>query len=441
MSQYRPFHLLIVDDNKNNLLALRSLLSRYLDVQILEAESGEKALKILLKQKVDLIILDIQMPGIDGFEIATTLASWKRTQHIPIIFLTAAYKAEEFRQRGFEIGAIDYLTKPIESDQLVYRIKSYVSLLEKERQYQLELESEVQQRTAELRKAYAELEQKVLERTKELAQAKAEAEYALQIAKDANAAKSRFLANMSHELRTPLNAIIGYSEMLQEEFEDVDIPFALSDLEKIQLSGKHLLSLVNDILDLSKIEAGKMMLSLEKVGLTDFVADIVSTVQPLIKQKGNYLHVSYPSESLGIVVTDAMKLRQILFNLISNAAKFTEQGTIQFEVKRECWDDQERITFQVSDNGIGIAQEQQEKLFQPFAQGDPSTTRRYGGTGLGLALTKQFVEMLGGTIQLDSELGHGSSFKILLPAQPKNQPNVPAEVFLKPLCDVSNIRH
>jgi PAS domain S-box-containing protein len=580
-------NILIVDDNKNNLFTLHNLISTHLEARILEALSGSEALQILLQERIDLIILDVQMPEMDGFETAQLIRSRKKTQHIPIVFLTAAYKSEQFKQKGFAVGAADYLTKPIDANQLINRIQSYLRFILQEQQHNQELEKKVQERTTELvdtnrklqqeiierkqveaklQQARDELESRVQERTAELLtinqQLQAEinernkveaalkrlsrqtqlilesagegilglhlsgavmqvnpaavqmlgyqpqdlinhshhdlihhtkvdgspypleecpiyqalhegklgyredevfwhrdgtsfaveyivtpilednqvtgavltfrditqrkqAEMALQEAKEAaeqakvaaeaaNLAKSQFLANMSHELRTPLNAIIGYSEILMEETEgNEQQEEVIADLLKVHSAGKHLLGLINDVLDLSKIEAGKMELHLETFNLDKIFQEVLSTVQPLIESKTNQLTIK--CENAGEVYADLTKLRQILFNLLSNAAKFTDNGTIKVSVCRQLESDEEWVQICVSDDGIGMTPEQQQKLFKPFTQADASTTRKYGGTGLGLAITKEFVEMMGGTINVVSELGHGSRFTVRLP--------------------------
>jgi len=224
--------------------------------------------------------------------------------------------------------------------------------------------------------------------------------------------KSQFLANMSHELRTPLNAIIGYSEMLQEEAEDLGEETLIPDLQKVNAAGKHLLGLINDILDLSRIEAGRMDLFTETFEVGQLIRDVAAIVQPLIDKNGNTLVVSCP-EDVGTVHADQTKLRQTLFNLLSNAAKFTDHGTISLTVQRESDD---WLTFAVSDTGIGMTEEQLGRLFEAFSQAEASTRSRYGGTGLGLAISRHFCHLMGGDLTVTSVHGQGSTFTVRLPA-------------------------
>jgi signal transduction histidine kinase/DNA-binding response OmpR family regulator len=227
--------------------------------------------------------------------------------------------------------------------------------------------------------------------------------------------KSEFLANMSHELRTPLNAIIGYSEMLQEDAAELDQPQFLADLQRITAAGKHLLELINAVLDLSKIEAGKMDLYLETFDVSAMVRDVASVIRPLAEKNGNRLEVTC-DESAGRMQADLTKVRQTLFNLLSNACKFTERGTVGLTVTREMAPAGDWLSFEVRDTGIGMTPEQLGKLFQEFSQADASTTRKYGGTGLGLALSRRLCRMMGGDITAASQPGTGSTFTVRLPA-------------------------
>jgi CheY-like chemotaxis protein/two-component sensor histidine kinase len=229
----------------------------------------------------------------------------------------------------------------------------------------------------------------------------------------ANRAKSAFLANMSHELRTPLNAIIGYSEMLEEDVAEAGGQIA-RDLRKIHTAGHHLLGLINDILDLSKIEAGKMELLAEPFVLDDLLQDVVATVRPLVNKNGNTL-VLDAQYGQGLMIGDQMKIRQILLNLLSNAAKFTHQGRITLKITTEQSLSASEVVFEVDDTGIGMSEEQCSRLFQEFMQADSSTTRKYGGTGLGLALTQRLCQLMGGTIKVTSVPNKGSTFYVHLP--------------------------
>jgi signal transduction histidine kinase/CheY-like chemotaxis protein/putative methionine-R-sulfoxide reductase with GAF domain len=242
--------------------------------------------------------------------------------------------------------------------------------------------------------------------------------------------KSEFLANMSHELRTPLNAIIGYSEMLQEDAADLGAGPLIDDLRKINAAGKHLLELINAVLDLSKIEAGKMELYLESFDVAGLVRDIAAVVQPLAAKNANRLEVRC-ADDIGAMHADLTKVRQALFNLLSNACKFTDRGTVSVAVTRAAEQGQDWMTFAVSDTGIGMTPEQLARLFEAFAQADAATTRKYGGTGLGLALSRRLCRMMGGDVTAESEAGRGSTFTIRLPAtvaEPDEEPVAPAPV-------------
>jgi PAS domain S-box-containing protein len=248
--------------------------------------------------------------------------------------------------------------------------------------------------------------------------AEAELTEAMEAAEVANRVKSEFLANMSHELRTPLNAIIGYSQMLQEEAADVGQEDFLPDLKKIESAGTHLLGLINDILDLSKIEAGRMDLFLEPVDVPTLVAEIRHIIEPLAAKNGNRLVIDCPAD-VDTIESDLTKVKQSLLNLLSNASKFTKDGTIELAVERSGTGADEMVSFHCKDTGIGMTPEQLGRLFQAFSQADSSTTRKYGGTGLGLAITRHFARMLGGDVTVASEAGKGSVFTMTIPTRPR----------------------
>jgi len=287
---------------------------------------------------------------------------------------------------------------------------------------------EIRKREESLAAWNADLEKTVAARTAELKSAVDEAEEARAQAQEANKTKSAFLANMSHELRTPMNAIIGYSEMLLEESEDTWEKWMEPDLQKILSSAKHLLQLINDILDLSKIEAGRMTVFLEPVDIAQAARDVSATIEPLVAKNANTFELQCAAE-IGTMRTDLTKLRQTLFNLLSNACKFTEKGKVTLQISRRA---DHMVSFAVTDSGIGMTPEQMGKLFGEFVQADASTTRKYGGTGLGLAISRKFCRLLGGDITVESEPGRGSTFTAILPVEAKEPAPEPEPVPASP---------
>jgi len=277
--------------------------------------------------------------------------------------------------------------------------------------------------TQRLRVTYSAIQ----DRSKMLEKANQELDTARIEADTANKTKSQFLANMSHELRTPLNAIIGYSEILKEDLADSGQEEYTDDLNKITYAGKHLLEIISDILDLSKIEAGRMDVHLEEFEVLPLIMGIQSVIKPMLMKNGNTLKLDCP-EDIGSMHSDVTKVKQNIFNLLSNATKFTDKGNVYLKASRHTIDDREWIEFEVRDSGIGMTGEQMANLFQSFKQADSSTTKKYGGTGLGLAITKKFCQMLGGDIVVESSYGEGSTFRITQPAHitkdeiPKEEP-------------------
>lgn len=264
---------------------------------------------------------------------------------------------------------------------------------------------DLRDREKEISNAHDELEKRIAERTRELAIARDQA-------LAANRTKSVFLANMSHELRTPLNAIIGYCELLSEVANDNRYKDIISDLDNIHVAGTHLLKIINNVLDLSKIEAGKVTFELTNFDIEEMVNEVVTNTRPLVHKNNNNLEVLYGKE-VGSMYADKTKVRQILINVIGNAAKFTEAGTITLSVDRQKIG--KNIIFTIRDTGIGISEENLHKLFEEFTQADASTTRKFGGTGLGLAISRHHCELMGGHIVASSSLGKGSSFTVILP--------------------------
>lgn len=414
--------ILIVDDQPENLIALDALLAT-MDQEVIRAGSGREALKLLLEQEVALILLDIQMPDMDGFETAALIRQREILKHTPIIFLTAMLTEDLHESEAYALGAVDFITKPFPPHVLLSKVHFFVDMYNKNRRIQMqsrmirEMEerriAEVQERLeAEKQLVQAELARK--EKEAELLE-----ERSNQLQK-ADKLKDEFLANMSHEIRTPMNAVIGFAELLlgtkldQEQYEFT---------ERIKESAQGLLVLINDILDLSKIAAGKLDLEPVDFELAPLVEGTAAILSESAHDKKLSLMTFIDPDLPRVVVGDPGRLRQVLVNLIGNAIKFTNSGEVIVRATKVVPENDDTadgvadsgepsvlVSFSITDTGIGLSEEQTERLFRPFTQADGSTTRRFGGTGLGLSISKRLVELMDGEIGVNSIPGKGSTF-------------------------------
>lgn len=403
--------ILLVDDRPENLIALESVLEP-LGHHLVKATSGRAALRHLLMNDFALILLDVQMPGMDGFETAEMIKQRERTRHIPIIFVTAISRDEQHVFRGYSAGAVDYISKPFDPDILRSKVKVLVDLYQKgeqiKRQAALLRESERREAERQQLERERELERRYID---ELLTAKEEAERA-------NRAKSEFISGVSHELRTPLNAIIGFSKLMLNPRVGPLNEDQEAYMQDIAHSSEHLLQLINDILDLSKIEAGKMTLEQAPFPLATTLEQSLSIIREKARQNSISLQTEIAPEvaALPPILGDSRKVRQILYNLLSNAVKFTPQGGhVTVGATLEHTEGEQNALIFVRDTGIGIPREHQERIFGAFEQVDTSYARQQQGTGLGLALTSKLVSLHGGTLWVESEEGAGSTFFFRLP--------------------------
>jgi signal transduction histidine kinase len=428
-------NILLVDDQPGKLLSYQAMLAD-LGENLVLARSGREALQCLLKQEFALVLLDVIMPGMDGFETATLIRQHPRLEQTPIIFITAFSVSEFDRLKGYELGAVDCVFAPVVPEILRAKVSVFVELYRKSWELQslnqtltqtnAVLVAEIAERKrveAVLQDERASLTRRVEERTTELRTVNEKLARAARL-------KDEFLANMSHELRTPLNAILGLCEALQEQVYGLLNEKQLQALQSIQESGRHLLALINDILDLSKIELGKLELEIAPVPVEEVCQASLRFINHTAQRKRLKVFVTIDSVVASIQAVrpfraDARQLKQILINLLSNAVKFTpESGAIGLEVVGNA--EQGAVHFTVWDNGTGIASADLEHLFQPFVQLDSSITRKYPGTGLGLALVHRLVDLHGGGISVKSEPGKGSRFIVSLPWQ-DSEPTESAE--------------
>lgn len=402
MNQQPKFNILIVDDRPENLLTLEGILENE-ELNILKAHSGNEALSIMLEHNVSLVLMDVQMPGMDGFEVAEIMRSTDRTKYIPIIFVTAISKQRQHIFRGYETGAVDYLYKPLDLEILQSKIKAFIDFFQHK--------NKLEETTRKLEKTVNELHQAKL------------------IAEEATVAKSAFLATMSHEIRTPLNGIIGLADLgLMDEALLTNQRERLLD---IKTSGESLLEIINEILDISKIEADKLELEEIEFSIREVLEKIVNLLSVKVFQEKLEFVCEISPNLPDILIGDPLRIRQILINLISNAVKFTEEGTVGIHVKMlDHIEEQVSIEFSVEDTGIGIPKDKIGRLFQSYQQVDTSTTRTHGGTGLGLTISQKLVNLMGGVIKVESNLGEGSKFYFRLNMMTGDQRENPWELKL-----------
>jgi signal transduction histidine kinase len=369
MTNGPTLNILVVDDRPENRLAVAAALE-CLGERVVLAESGEDALRHLLKEAFALILLDVHMPGMDGFETARMIKAWPKTRNVPLIFTSADPETGVFQARGYALGAVDYLPTPFDPARL--RAKAAVFL-------------ELARQTRCLREQAAEL--------------------AMQVRY-----KDEFLAIVSHELKTPLSAVIGFTELLGEEGEGCLGPEQRGYLAEITAATDRLQTLVNDLLDMGRIQAGRFALHPAPTDLAAVLGEVHRHLEVLIRRKG--LHLTTQLDALPELMIDPERVRQVLLNLLTNAIKFTpEGGRLAVRVKPVGG----MVRVSVTDTGPGIPASQQARIFERFGQVDTTATRGAGGTGLGLSIAKAIVEAHGGRIGVESRPGHGSTFWFTLP--------------------------
>ena len=401
--------ILLVDDRPENLLALEAILEQ-LGQNLVRANSGPEALKRILSGEFAVILLDVQMPGMNGFEVAEIIKSREKSRTIPIIFLSAINKEDAYVFKGYSMGAVDYVFKPFNPDVLRSKVAVFVDLFLKQReiQRQSDLLRESQKRELELEHRTSLLEAEARSAAK-LSQMNEELHRRQIALEQAMGARNRFYASMSHELRTPINAVIGYSTLM---LDNIYGPLNVKQKEGLQRTlkaARHLLELVNDVLDLSKIEAGKIELSLQPVMWPSLVEDLFVTVRPLADEFGSQLSLEMEGEAFNII-SDPRRVRQILLNLLSNAIKFGEGKPIRVLCKQN---QNKGVQIEVVDQGVGIAQEDMTRIFEEFVQVGES---KQPGTGLGLPISRRLAQLLDGSLTVHSVPGQGSTFRLTLPA-------------------------
>ncbi|MEO8576601.1 MAG: hybrid sensor histidine kinase/response regulator [Gemmatimonadales bacterium] len=415
MTEDRRVELLLVDDRPENLLALEAILEP-LGQTLISAHSGEEALKCVLQHDFACILLDVQMPDMNGFDAAQIIKSREKSRYIPIIFLSAISKEDAYVFKGYSMGAVDYVFKPFNPDVLRSKVAVFVDLYLKQQQImeQADLLAESERRELELQHR-AELLESEARSAAQLTELNTQLQSRQKELEQAMGVRNRFYASMSHELRTPINAVIGYSTLMIDNIYGPLNDKQREGLQRTLKAARHLLELVNDVLDLSKIEAGKIELALQSVSIPSLIEDLFVTVRPLADEHGTSLSFNHPDESV-TVVTDPRRVRQILLNLLSNAIKFGMKKPIEVSCERT---DDGGVSVSVQDEGEGISTEDQSRIFEEFVQVSPTQQM---GTGLGLPISRRLATLLDGTLEVQSTPGKGSVFTLILPRE--GQPRV-----------------
>jgi two-component system, sensor histidine kinase len=402
-------NLLLVDDRPENLLALEAILEP-LGQNLVRATSGPEALKHVLATEFAAILLDVQMPGMNGFEVAEIIKSREKSRTIPIIFLSAISKEDAYVFKGYSMGAVDYVFKPFNPDVLRSKVAVFVDLYLKQReiQRQADLLRESQKRELELEHRTSLLEAEARSAAK-LSHMNEELHRRQVALEQAMGARNRFYASMSHELRTPINAVIGYSTLMLDNIYGPLNAKQKEGLQRTLKAARHLLELVNDVLDLSKIEAGKIELSLQPVMFPSLIDDLFVTVRPLADEYGSTLNLELEADEPFTIVSDPRRVRQILLNLLSNAIKFGEGKPIRVVCKQN---EAKGVEIEVVDQGVGIAKDDISRIFEEFVQVSES---KQPGTGLGLPISRRLAQLLDGSLTVESVPGEGSTFRLTLP--------------------------
>lgn len=385
--------ILLVDDLQENLITLEMILSDF-EVDFVKVTSGKDALRATIKDDFAMAILDVQMPGMDGYETLSLMRTRSKTKYLPVIFVSAIHQSDLHIIRGIETGAVDFIPKPIIPEILAGKVRVFLDL-HQQRQELVNLLHRFDEQNAELKQQR-------------------------EIAQKANEAKSLYLAYMSHEIRTQLNGIIGLSKILNSTELKSD---QKELMDTIVVSGDTLLGIINEILDFSKVESGQVALDINETDLRKLVDNIINLLTHKALEKNIYLKSTVADDIPRLVLADALRLNQIITNLVNNALKFTENGGVTVSIKQIATEsDNAKLRFEVIDTGIGMPADIQGKLFNDYAQADATTSRKYGGTGLGLAISKKLVSIMKGAIGVDSTPGEGSVFWFETSFKIKKQP-------------------